>query len=52
MQTSCPTSPPADAATSRLTGRSLSQAFGLATVWVYHRRSVELDHSAEPKRLV
>jgi hypothetical protein len=33
----------ADAAASRLTGRSLSQAFGLANVLGYHRRAAELN---------
>jgi len=33
----------ADAAAPRLTGRSLSQAFGLASVRVYHRRAAELN---------
>jgi len=36
----------ADAATPRLTGRSFSQAFGLATVLDYHRRAAELNRWA------
>ena len=36
----------ADAATPRLTGRPLSQAFGLATLLGYHRRAAELNRWA------
>jgi len=37
------TSAAVDVAVPRLTSRSLSQAFGLATVRVYHRRAAELN---------
>ena len=39
----------ADAAAPRLTGRSRSQTFGLATVRVYHRRAAELNRWAAHK---